>query len=391
MSPYCAGLKNGNVWTPEGILKNRSLSFKKSKISAIRTGSLNQKTSALIPDCRDHFILPGLIDLHVNGTGQCDLSRDPERSFSLFSKEMAKRGVTACLPTLISARIPSLTKTLIRLNSLSWDALPGARPLGLHLEGPFISPRRRGAHSRSALETLNKQKCRQLLNAAGGRIKIITYAPELDRRFEVFSYLKKRGVLPSMGHSDATYEEGEEAIQKGFRYAAHLFNAMPAWHHRAPGLAGAVLDSPSVYAELICDGRHVAYPVMEQTLRLKGADKVIAVSDEWVGFSHQTDKNWMVRCGGLYDRNKKSLVGSAQSLLKSLGEWAHQRKRDWTELVPLATINPAKALGIWRQCGSLETGKRADCIILSRDLKLRMTLVGGKVAYCHPSWRSKLI
>jgi len=380
---------HANIFTPKKVIRNGSLVVQNGKIDQIRSlGALKSAKGKTI-DLQNHFLLPGLIDLHVNGIGECDLSLNPELSLTRFSKAMAKRGVTTYLPTLISSSITDLKKTLKKMAPLLNKKKGGAHPFGIHLEGPFIHSLRRGAHQKSALESLSLKKLQSLVQAGQGKVKIMTLAPELDAGWRALAYLKKKGIVASMGHSNATYAQAQKAIQRGYGYGAHLFNAMPPWHHRQPGLAGAILESPSVVAELIGDGAHVSYPVLEMVLRLKGSQNLVLVSDEWVGIPQTIWSGWK-QIGNAYTSSKNGiLVGSACSILEGIRQWSKKRNWDWTELIPLATMNPSKVLGLFRSLGSIESGKLADLIIVTRDLKLKCTLKKGEIVYCHPSWAKK--
>jgi len=372
-------LIHANIWTPSRILKNASLTIRNGKIQKIERKTSKKKRGVGVLDLKGHFLLPGLIDLHVNGIDSCDLTNEPETKLNRFSTEMAKRGVTTFLPTLISTRLEKLEKTISAILPLLKKTFPGAHPLGLHLEGPFISVKRRGAHSQSQIESFSLAKLKKLLKQAPNKIKLMTLAPERDVKAQAVRLLKIHGVTAAMGHSDATYSQAKEAIQNGFNYTTHLFNAMRPWHHRDPGLAGATLDSSKVYAEVIGDGAHVEYPILEMALQLKGMEKIILCSDEWVGFSNQRHQNWKKQGKGIYSLAGKKLVGSACSILEAIKLWSNATKRDWTELIPLATINPSKVLGLSQFLGSIEVGKRADLIVVTKDLKLKMTLVRGKI------------
>lgn len=381
-------LTQATLWTEEGLQEKSSLSIQGTRFASISTSSRKNRPQSLSLD--GAFVLPGLIDLHVNGMGKCDLRDHPESSLERFSIKMAEKGVTTFLPTLISTPIQALKQQVAHIASLSKKRWGGAIPFGLHLEGPFIHPKRKGAHIEKSIETLTEAKLKQLLMAGKGFIKMITLAPEKDPNGKFLKLLKQYRVKPAMGHSDATYEQGLKAIQQGYHFATHLFNAMPPWHHRKPGLAGAALEQSSVYCECLPDGAHLSYPALDMVYKVKGKDKLILASDEWVGYSRNVNKDW-VRQGRAYVSLKSGgLVGSATSLFEGLKTWAKNSKREWTELIPLVTINPSKFLGLSHRLGSIQKGKQADFIVVTKDLKLKMTVVAGDVVFCHPSWKHKL-
>ncbi len=377
----------GMIWSGENQLKEGVLTLAQSRFKNISF----DKKKWLDPSCLDfkqHIILPGFIDLHVNGIGECDLFCDPLHSLEKFSHAMAKRGVTSFLPTLITTPVKELQKKILEIAPALKKDFSGAKPLGLHLEGPFIEPKRKGAHSKKAIETFSEKKLKQILIAGKGAIQMMTLAPEKDVRGKGIALLKKFGVKPAMGHSDATYAQGIAAIQKGYGYATHLFNAMRPWHHREPGLAGAALTDPTVYCECLPDGSHVAYPVLDMVFSFKEKNKLILSSDEWVGYSEKLKLGWVRHAGAYTDLKSGGLVGSATSLLEGIKKWAHVSKRKWTDLIPLVTINTSEFLGLSHKIGSIEKGKRADFIVVTEDLDLRMTVVGGEIVYSHPALKN---
>ncbi len=377
-------LTHAHLWTPKGMRKNVSI-----QISGKQFGKLTTSSKKGL-DVSSHYVLPGLIDLHVNGTAACDLSKDPKESLQRFSKQMALRGVTTYLPTLISTPLKKLIPELERLNQ-SWDANSlGATPLGLHLEGPFIATERKGAHSTHAIASLSEANLKKVLNAAGKRIKMMTLAPEKDPKGTGVRFLKKQGILPAMGHSNATYKQASRAVDLGYRYATHIFNAMAPWHHRQPGLAGAAMLNNQVYCEAIPDGNHLNFSILDMLYKIKEKDKLILASDEWIGFNKNINKDWKLHSGAIRTVKKGDLVGSGTSLLKGIQKWAKRSKRDWTALIPLVTINPSQYLGLSNKIGTIECGKQADFVVVTKDLDVRMTVVRGEVVYIHPQFRHKL-
>jgi len=337
-------LTNGTIWTDQGLLKKASLTVRGTQFQSLSIRKKNPSSQFCL-NLENHILLPGLIDLHVNGIGVCDLVQNQSDALDRFSLIMAQKGVTSFLPTLITTPVKQLEKQLSQIVPLLGSQWKGAKPLGLHLEGPFIDPKRKGAHSEKRIETLSEVKLKQILLAGKGQVKMMTLAPEKDPLGNSARMLKKFRVKPAMGHSNATYKQGIQAIQNGYHYATHLFNAMRPWHHREPGLAGAALANDSVYCECIPDGKHLAYPVLDMVLNLKEKDKVILASDEWVGYSKKDKVKLDSTRGGLCLCQVRNFDGKRDFTFRRIKGLGKKFKKRLDRVDPPCYNQPFQILG----------------------------------------------
>jgi len=262
----------------------------------------------------------------------------------------------------------------------------GATILGIHLEGPFVSPQKTGAQRADQLLMPDIALLKRWQSIAGNSIKLVTLAPELSNSVSFIRYLKQQNIIASMGHSDATYAEAVKAITEGVSYATHVFNAMRSIHQREPGLVMAALLSTHVMTELIVDGVHLHPAIVDCILKLKGIDKMILVTDAM-----------RAKClgEGVYDLGGQSvkvtagvatvsegvLAGSTLKMPTAIQNMIRFTKCSLFDAVKMASENPAKTLGIFDKKGSIAVGKDADLVVLDQDYHVVMTVCGGQIVY----------
>lgn len=352
-------IKNGQVVTPSG-LQMSSVLIKNGRIQDL--GEQLEKNVEIL-DAQNCYVTPGLIDLQVNGSPQCNLWGDPDAGDLMrMRKEMLKHGVTSFLPTLITDDIEHLKKNIdfLNANGVSENGSQAmSRMPGIHLEGPCLSPRRPGVHPPQYLQPLNLSIIKEIVR---DNVKLITLAPELDPSGEAVSWLVRKNVAVSLGHSDATFEEAQSAFQKGVKLVTHLFNAMPPLHHRAPGAVGAAFLDDGVSVCLIADGLHLSPDTVKLILKIKSAHKAILVTDiATVG----------TKDGGL--------VGSSITLDQAVQNVVSWGACDFVSAIHMATCNAARAVGL-ENVGSIERNKVADILLWDRvSLKLKRVIFGGKL------------
>ncbi len=320
-------------------------------------------------DATGCYVTPGLVDLQVNGGQSCNLWGDPTQSeLDSLRLDLANRGVTSFLPTLITDELGHLKKNIALLEASgagSSELEPtarttGARMAGIHLEGPCLSPKKPGVHPPQWLQPLTRPLMEDLVTDA---VTLVTLAPELEPSGESVRYLMGRNIRVSLGHSNATYGEATTAFEHGIRLMTHTFNALPPLHHRDPGAVMAAIRDCLVSACIICDGLHVDPSMVRLLIRAKGVPQVILVTDQaHVGTSQ----------GGL--------VGSSISLsdaVRNVVEWGIVR---FADAIRMATWNPASAMGLNAKIGHLEPGKLADIVVWDeKSLAIRHVIVGGQV------------
>lgn len=326
------------------------------------------------------IVAPGLIDLQVNGGFGVPVGPDPD-ALRTLARRLPETGVTAYLPTLISS-LPPAYDALFAAFEDARDS-PGTRALGLHLEGPYLSPARKGAHPLSAIEEAGPALFDRLL--ANDRVRLMTLAPERAGGIARVRRLRDRGVVASLGHTDAADDEFAAGVDAGATMATHLFNAMAPFGHRNPGAAGAALTDPRVTAGLIADGIHVHPVGLRLALRAKGADGVALVTDMMAaaGMPH-----------GTYELGSQQVVvdgtgarladGTLAGAVLTLDEAVRNAVR-WTGVGPadairMATETPARVLGL-SDAGRLSPGTRADLACFDANLRVVATFVAGHMVF----------
>lgn len=338
-------------------------------------------------DFQDLILAPGFIDIHIHGGAGRDAMEANESALAQIERQLAKHGVTAYLPTTVTASQEKILKALDGLGKMIATANNNqgrAVPLGIHLEGPFISHEKRGVHPPPDLVLPSRQTFDQFWQASAGTIRMMTIAPELPGAVETIRHARAVGVHSSLGHSNATYQEAQAGISAGADHATHTFNAMRALDHRDPGILGAVLDNDELTADIIADGIHVHPSVLGLFLRAKGADRAILITD---AISATDMPDGIYSLGGLEVRVSNGrceyqgkLAGSVLTLDRAIRNVMSFARWHLQQAIKLATLNPAQRLGISDQRGLLAAGKRADLVVLTPEGEVAHTIIGGEIA-----------
>jgi len=388
-------LLNARVLTPDEELAGATVVIRHGRIEAVGVG-LTPPAGAQTFDLSGLTLAPGFVDIHVHGGGGFSLiSEDPDEIRS-YARWAVRRGVTGFLVTLVGAPLPQMKRWLAAAVAAG-ESLPAgqegvdgsARPLGVHLEGPFVNPARRGALPSEGLRPPDVAEFLALAEAAQGSLKVITLAPELPGAAGIVAAARQRGVVASMGHTDATYEQALEAIEWGVRQATHCFNGMRPFHHRDPGCLGAILSSPKLSAELIADGVHVHPGAMALLLAAKGPQGTILITDG-IAAAGLGDGAYSLAGEAIQVRNGVASLpdGTLAGSVVTMDQAVRNVVSAWGgALVPLAgavrmaSSNPAAALGLAQRLGRIAPGFAADLVALDERLEVAMTLVAGQPAY----------
>ncbi len=315
--------------------------------------------------------VPGFLDLQVNGVEHHDFTSAPASMWEAGTA-LARHGVTAFLPTIVSSGRGTVEAALAALASGPVEAR-GAVPLGLHIEGPFISPRRRGAHAERHLRAPDLD---ELPAWVAGGARIVTLAPELPGGLAAVREVASAGAIASVGHTDADADLTRQAIDAGARMATHLFNAMPPFHHRAPGAAGALLDDERVTVGLIGDGVHVD-PLLLRLVARSASGRTMLVSD---AVATRLGDVELIADGGSARLSDGTLAGSPHAIDHGVRTFAGA-VGSADAAIDAVTSVPARLLGLADGRGMLHVGGRADVVLLDEDLGVAATLVGGRPAY----------
>ena len=327
----------------------------------------------------DAWIVPGLIDMQLNGAFGVDFT-DPVADLVHAAAALPSTGVTAFLPTLVSSPADVYPRFLANLASPM--AQGAARVLGAHLEGPFLAPSRRGTHDPAALRAPDLDELRAWLDA--GDVRIVTLAPELPGAMPLIAELTSRGVIAALGHSDASWDDADAAIRTGASIGTHLFNAMRPFHHRDPGIVGRLL-SPGVVVSLVIDGVHVAPQMVVLVASIKRPDELVFVTDGLAALGQppgdfRLGGRSVVSDGSAARLPDGTLSGSVVPMAPALGRLV-VAGLDPSIAVRAASTTPAALLGVEEDHGRIEARRIADLVLLDREWNPQLTMVGGRIGH----------
>ena len=326
------------------------------------------------------YVAPGFIDLQVNGGFGVEVGADPDAIRRLAAR-LPETGVTAFLPTIITSPPELYPKAIAAFHAA--EDTPGARPLGLHLEGPFLSPQRHGAHRRDIIEAADPRLLDDWLE--GDAVRLVTLAPERPDAPELIEKLRKRDLLISLGHSNATYEQFEAGIDAGARMATHLYNAMSPFGHREPGAIGAALLDDRVTVGLIADGGHSHPASLQLAVRAKGIDRIALVTDMMAAAGMPPGPYMLGGQQVMVDRvsarlNDGTLAGSLLTMDRAVSNMMQWTDATMIDAVRMASEIPAQLLHLERM-GRISVGNEADLVLLDANLHVYMTIIRGEVVY----------
>lgn len=341
-------------------------------------------------DFGDCIIAPGFVDIHIHGSAGYDVMQEDAAGRRGFEQFLARHGVTSYYPTTVAAPVPVTERALeriadgIELSERENHGRDGrAQPLGIHLEGPFLSPVQCGVHRPEHLLAPSLSAFDKFCQAARGNVQLITIAPELEGALEVIAAAKLRGICASLGHSDADLETTRRAAAAGARHATHTFNAMRPLRHRDPGIVGGVLTDNSMTADVIADGIHVDPTVVQIFLNAKGVDSAVLITDATSATGMPDGKYQLGTLDvelkdGVMQREGK-LAGSVLTLDLAVRNVTKFAGWDLQQAVRIATANPACVAGLVSK-GVLEPGADADFVVLTASGEVQATVIQGKLA-----------
>jgi len=408
-------LSGADLVLPDRVVGRGTLVLEGDRISQIVAGDTDLPEAAPRPELAfafpDHYIVPGFIDVHVHGVEGAD-ALDGGTAIAAIAEKLPRYGVTAFCPTSIACAPAALAGMLAGVRAARTSRPPGgARVLPAHLESNFISaeykgaqpleclrlpPGGRGERRRSDAEAAAPQWTgREILAeiaAARPDVGIITVAPELDGAIDLIRDLVSHGHHVSLGHSGATYEQAIAAILAGARQATHLFNRMTPVTHRAPGLAGAVLESDDVFAELVCDGVHVHPAMMRVAIAAKRPERLMAITDGTAGAglprgSYASLGGRRISVGDAAYLEDGTIAGSTLTMDRAFARLASEIGLSFPEAAIACATTPARALGL-QGFGVLAAGAVADFVVLDRDLRVVQTWIAGTLAFERTSKES---
>ncbi len=377
------GFKNVNVFI-EGIgITKKTILIEDGKIVKILDECDNED---LIELTDDKIVVPGFIDKHVHGGNNSDGMYSTLDDARNISKTIAAEGVTSYLITTMTQSKENITAALKNakefIESYNYE---GAKPIGIHLEGPFISKKYKGAQIESCIVPCDVETFKYYQEVSGNYIKQVTLAYEENGK-ELVNYLRDTKVVASLGHTDATCDQALEGVQEGITSFTHTYNAMKPLHHREAGVVGAALLADEAYCEMICDLIHLNKNAIKVLYKAKGKDKLIAITDG-IEAKHLPDGQYQLGGQPVYVKNGEArlidgtLAGSTLLMNIGLKNIKDVLQLSYEDTINMATKNPAINLGIYKTKGSINVGKDADFAIIDKDFNIYMTICEGNIIF----------
>ncbi|MBS4179009.1 N-acetylglucosamine-6-phosphate deacetylase [Lederbergia citrea] len=373
---------NGKFYTSFEMIENgQMLVDETGKIEDISHEQLEFSDDFKVIDLKGNIVVPGFVDVHMHGGNGYEVMAGTYKDIDEISKFHASHGTTSFLASTAAAANEDLIHVLKSCASSFEKGVSGAELLGVHLEGPFINKRMRGAMDVKQIRLPDLEEMKQFIRTSEDTIRLVTLAPEVEGGLELVEYLHDKGITVSIGHSDATYQEVLQAVQHGVRHTTHHFNGMRPLHHRDPGVAGAGLMMNELIVELIADGIHVHPAVVKFLFQTKGTANICAITDavKSTGLRDGEYADVHVKDGKIFlSDNPETLAGSSLTMMTGLHNVLQYTGLPLEKVLPSFAIVPARKAKVDNRKGSIEKGKDADFLILDDDLNLLSTFVKGK-------------
>jgi N-acetylglucosamine-6-phosphate deacetylase len=377
-------IKNATICTPDQVIENGAVLADGGVIVAVGLANdIPCCTGAQEVDATGLVLTPGFIELQLNGAFGDDFTADPATMWRVAEK-LPAHGVTAFLPTIITSPLDNVATGQKVVAGGPPEGFRGALPLGLHIEGPFLNPQKKGAHNPKYLRLPSVEAVAGWSPETG--IRLVTLAPELPGALETIVALSDRGVLVSAGHSMATYDQAEAGFDAGVRYGTHLFNAMPALGHRDPALPGALLTDARTTVGFIADGVHTHPAVIKLVWQALGGARLNLVTDAMAALGMPSGIHVLGDYEVTVDATSArladgTLAGSILSLDQALRNLIDITGCTLAEALPTITTTAARALGLDGERGRIEPGYAADLVLLTPDRRVHTTIVDGEIVY----------
>lgn len=375
--------QNVRAYIPQKGIVRADIVYENGVIVSVTEANDPQAPSSLPENA---VLLPGFIDEHIHGAGGADAMDGNLDALQTISEMLAKEGTTAYLATTMTQSQTAIKQALTAVKAAVNDESKGAKVLGVHLEGPFISPKFIGAQPPEYVATPNVAIFDAYQKEADGAIRMVSLAPEVAGADQLIAHLAATGVRPAVGHSGAGYDEMMAAVDAGLSCVTHTYNAQSPVHHREVGVVGSAMLCDALYTELICDTIHVSIPAIKLLLRNKPQDKVILITDSMRakglcdGISELGGQTVYVKNGEARLENG-ALAGSVLRMNDAIRNLVEKVGVPFETAVDFATVNPATHLGLAHERGTIEVGKRADFTVLDDAFNVLQTIVGGKTVF----------
>ena len=380
-----------NIFTPTDTIERGAVVISDDgKIAYVGVAENAPQVDGKKIDLRNRYVVPGFIDVHVHGGHGISFgySGNAAEELRSYSEWIAHTGVTGYLCSLAAPDAQSLVEMVTSFADALEAGVPGAEPLGIHLEGPFLNKEKKGAFNPAWLRMPATQEVEAVLRAGRGTIRQITLAPELPGAMEVAARCRAEGVVVSLGHTNSDYETAGSVLKGNFTHVTHTFNAQRGFHHREPGVFGAILTSDEVSSELIADNVHAHYGAMKVLVRCLGTDRVVLITDampgaglpdgvfDLVGFKVTVKDGQATLPDG-------TIAGSTVSMNRCVRNANQLVGVPLRDAVKMASLNPARAMGFAHRLGSIAVGKDASLVVIDEQVNVYLTMVKGQVVYSN--------
>ncbi len=378
-------IKNVKIISPYEVLHGFGIKIKDGKIVDLNLEHLLEDTGQEVIDGGGNYLSPGFIDIHNHGNSGYDVMDTTEQALDKMGEFHLSNGVTSYLGTIITSSYDDMMRAIENIVDYKNKANI-SNLLGIHLEGPFFDIGKKGAQPEEFIKLPDIDDIENMLELSKGKLKMLSLAPELKGALEIIEKLKNNNVAVAMAHTNSTFESAKKAIDHGITIATHLYNGMRSFNHREPGVIGASLTDDRVYCELIYDRIHLHDAAVNIALKMKGFDKIILVSDAMMAAGLE-DGEYQLGNQKVYVKEgaarlaSGNLAGSTLNLQEAVYNMVKFLDLPIHEVVKMATLNPAKAINMVREIGSIRVGKRADLIIFDDNIEIKHAIVGGNLIW----------
>lgn len=380
---------NGTIITPFHLVSGKAIIVEKGRIKEIVNKEelcTTALTGAEVIKGKDKYIVPGYIDIHVHGGGGSDVMDGNYEAINQIAIAHSHFGTTSFLPTTMTMSKDKIIRSLRSICKAVKKGTEGAEILGIHMEGPYINPEKKGAQKEDDIKKISIEGFLEFNQASGNLIRLVTIAPEMPGAIGLIKYLYKQGIIASVGHTNATYVQTQAGIQAGLSHVTHTFNAMRELHHREPGVVGAALTSPELTVEVIADGIHIHPVVLKILTKIKKGEEIVLITDAMraAGLKEGTydlGGQEVIVAKGQARLKDGTLASSVLTMDKAVKNMVNKVGIQLPKAIQMASFNPARSIGIDDKKGSLEPGKDADIVILNKNLETELTIVAGKIVY----------
>lgn len=374
-------LQNVELILPNKILSNVHVGIEKGTIVKIDTAPISTYEEYQQIDCKGQRLIPGMIDVHIHGANGFDMMDGREESIQEVSRTCASTGCTSFLATSVSSTIEDLLAMIHSVKRVVGHEV-GAKIAGIHLEGPYLNPIRKGMQNEKYLRHPDIEEMKMIFQEADSLIQMVTIAPELPGGMELISFLKEQGVIISIAHSDATYEEAKQAFKAGASHVTHCFNGMRPIHHRDPGIVVAAFEEEHVSLQAIVDHIHLHPAIIRLMHRSKGPEGMVLITDalqamgmgdgDYLFGGHHVNVT-----DGVARLHDGTLASSTVTMNEAL-RYTVETGISLTDAVQMASTTPARILGL-KQKGTIAVGMDADLVLLDDDFQVQWTMINGQI------------